>query len=299
MTEPLREILGRFELLHAGPITAPEARRLSMDLIQILSSLGLIRRVTPATSIRNEGCEHDCDMEPEIITHAKTGERFGIHRCMRKECGLVRIPLDDLRRWDLDLPGVATALANAANTGGQVVVDVPDRMIEVGRVVVGGTWRDIFVARGLAWDDAPSVLREARRLKASGAPLVLALRDLPASKVWTDCDPAVALLSDIASVAEGELRLDFTGVIDRPTRPHASAIASKWITVTEAAELLIADISGITKKQAQGRVSKAATNGKFLTNGKTYADRRIDRDSFSRWRIEQREKDLAACDSNL
>ena len=299
MIDPLHDLLGRFELRHAEPITTPEARRIGMDLVQRLGSLGLLREVTPASRIRNEDCEHACDMEPEIITHARTGERFGIHRCVREQCGLVRIQLDDLRRWDLDLLGVATALASAANAGGQVAMDVQDRMVEVGRVVVGGTWRDVFVARGLAWDDAPSELSQALRLKASGAPLVLALGDLPVSKVWSDCHPAVALFSDIVSLADGELRIDFTSVIDRPTKPHAGAIESKWITVTEAGELLQTDVSGITLKQAKARVSKAASAGKFTTNGKKGPDRLIERGSFTIWRMEHREKDLAAYDSNL
>lgn len=64
-------------------------------------------------------------MEPEVITHAKTGERFGIHRCMREECGLVRIRLDDLRRWDLDLRKIAEAVRNAICASGEVIEDFP------------------------------------------------------------------------------------------------------------------------------------------------------------------------------
>lgn len=294
MTKPLREILGRFEQQRAGPITAQEARRLGMDLVQRLSGLGMLREVTPATSVRNEECAHACDMEPEIVTHAKTGERFGIYRCMREECGLVRIPLEDLRRWDLDLYGVAAALARAVSAGGQIAVDVQNRMVEVGRVVVGDTWRDLFVARGLAWDDAVTGLADARRLKASGAPLVLALGDLPKDEVWPNCHPAVALLVDLVSLEDEGLVVDLSAAIERPTEPHGSAVESKWITVTEAGQMLLADVSGITLDQAKARVSKAATSGKFTTNGKERQARRIDRDSFSRWRLEQREKDLAA-----
>lgn len=299
MIDSLQEILGRFELRNAEPITAPEARRFGMDMVQQLVSLGLLREVTPASSVRNDECEHACDMVPEIITHAKTGERFGIHRCMHEDCGIVQIPSDELRRWDLYLTGVAAAVADAASAGGNVVVDVPDRIVEVGRVVVDDNWRDVFVARGLAWDDAPARLDEARRLKVSGAPLVLALRDLPTSKIWYDCNPAIALLSDIASLVDGRLRVDFTGIIDRPTQSHASLIESKWITVTAAAEQLLEDVSGINLTKARARVSKAASEGRFHTNGKKGTARRIDQDSFSTWRLEQRAKDLAAYDSNL
>lgn len=68
------------------------------------------------------------------------------------------------------------------------------------------------------------------------------------------------------------------------------------LTVTDAAELLKDVVSGITTKQAQARVSRAAGRGKFKTNGKTRRARRIERDSFNTWRFKQREKDLAAAD---
>ncbi|KAA0213815.1 MAG: hypothetical protein DYG94_11500 [Leptolyngbya sp. PLA3] len=296
MTEPLRELLGRFELQNAGPITAQEARRWGRGFVARLSELGVLREATPAASIRNEACEHACDMEPEVVTHAVTGERFGIHRCVREECGVVRVPLDDLRRWECDLVGFAGAVGRAVDAGGQIVVDVPGRLIEVGRIIAGDSWRDVFLARGLAWDDAATALADARRLKASDAPLVLALGKLPSTGVWPDCHPAVALLSDIVSLNGGGMAVDCTGVIGRHTKPHPSAIESKWITVTEAGEMLLSDVSGITLKQAMARVSRAGTAGKFTTNGKERQARRIDRASFSTWRLEQREKDLAECD---
>lgn len=69
-----------------------------------------------------------------------------------------------------------------------------------------------------------------------------------------------------------------------------------WLTVTEAARLLLDDVSGIDLGNAKARVSKTANESRFRTNGRRGPDRRIDRDSFSTWRIEQRERDLAAFD---
>lgn len=296
MTDALRRLLRRAELQYAAPVTAQEARRWGPGAVERFVELGLLRPTTPATTIRHEGCDHGCTVEPEIITHAVTGERFGVHPCMQDECGLVRIPLDELRRWEFDVLGIARAVARAIDAGGQVTEDVPGRLVEVGRVAAGETWRDLFLARGLAWDEATTPLADARRLKASAAPLVLALATLPAQPVWPDCKPALALLADIATLDDGGLKVDLERVIERPTRPHADAAVNKWITVTEAAQMLLTDVSGITLAQAKARVSKAANAGKFTTNGKQQQDRRIDRDSFSTWRLEQREKDLAAYD---
>lgn len=299
MTEVLQTILKRFDLEHAGPLTVPEARRLGLDAIERMANIGVLRKTTPATSVRNDWCDHGCDMQPDIVTHAVTGERFGVYGCTRGDCGLVRIPLDDLRRWELDLAGTARAVARAIDAGGAVAIDVPERLVEIGRVVAGELWRDVFLARGLAWSDASSTLADARRLKASSAPLVLALGTLPSADVWADCRPALGLLADIASLADHGLDIDLSGLVNREPRPHPGAIQKRWLTVTEAAQQLLEDVSGIDLDKAKARVSKAAKQGRFITNDKKGPTRRIDQHSFSTWRLEQRAKDLAAYDSNL
>jgi len=296
MTETLRWLLLRADLRNAGPVTAQETEYWPAGAVERFVGLGLLRPTTPAETIRYDGCDHGCEIEPEIITHAVTGERFGVHRCMKDECGLVRIPLAELRRWEFDLLGAAKAVARAIDAGGRVAEDVPGRLVEMGRIVAGDTWRDVFLARGLAWSDAAEALADARRLKASAAPLMLALAKLPGEPVWPDCKPALALLADIASLDDCGLKVDLADIIERPTNPHSDAIGSKWITVTEAAQMLVSDVSGINLEQAKARVSKAANAGKFTTNGKQRQARRIDRASFSAWRLVQREKDLAACD---
>lgn len=68
-----------------------------------------------------------------------------------------------------------------------------------------------------------------------------------------------------------------------------------WLTVTQCAEMLLDDVSGLDLRRARARVSKAADK-KFKTNGKTGSERLIDRDSFSTWRLRQRAKDLARGD---
>jgi len=295
MDESLRDILGRFELEHAGPVTAQEAGRWGGEFVERLSSLGVLRETTPAARLRNEACEHGCDMEPEIVTHEKTGERFGIHGCMREECGLVRIPLDDLRRWEFELLGLAATVARAIDAGGQIVEDVPGRLVEVGRLVAGDAWRDVFIARGLAWRDTSSELADARRLKASGAPLVLALGQLPAGPVWADCKPSLALLADIVSLEDSGLKVDLTGVIERPTKHYRDVLGSEWLTVTQAAERFIAEnvIDDLGLSRAKPLISTAATRGQLASNGEKGRARRIESGSLAAWMLKQRQKNLA------
>ena len=76
----------------------------------------------------------------------------------------------------------------------------------------------------------------------------------------------------------------------------APAADGAWLTVTEAAELLMTDLPGLELEHAKARVSKAASVRKFTTNSRKGVARRIDRASFSAWRLEQRDRDLDAAD---
>ena len=293
MTDALRRLLRRAEFEAAAPISAQEARRWGLGAVDHFVALGLLRKTTPAKTIRYDGCEHGCHMTPEIVTHAVTGEQFGVHGCSY-DCGLVRIPLDDLRQWEFDLIGAAKAVARAIDAGSQVAEDIPGRLVEVGRVVAGDLWRDVFLARGLAWSDASSAFADARRLKASAAPLVLGLELLPGAPVWTDCKPALALLIDIASLEDGSLKVDLTGVVERPTKPHADAVASEWLTVTQAAERLVAEdvLDDLDLARAKALVSTAASRGHLVTNSEQGRGRRIESGSLAAWMLEQRRKNL-------
>ena len=79
---------------------------------------------------------------------------------------------------------------------------------------------------------------------------------------------------------------------DQVRRKASQTDEPKWLTVTEAAKLLFGDIDGLTLGGARARVSKAATAGKFGTNGETGPSRRIESHTFDSWRLKQRERDL-------
>jgi hypothetical protein len=51
-------------------------------------------------------------------------------------------------------------------------------------------YREIFLARGLTWADAPALIRQTSRLLSSGNPVVLSLGPPPAA-IWPDCSRPV------------------------------------------------------------------------------------------------------------
>ena len=73
---------------------------------------------------------------------------------------------------------------------------------------------------------------------------------------------ALPLLAGVASLEERNLKVDLTDVIEHPTKPHAGAGESKWLTVTQAAERLVAEdvIDDLDLRRAKLRVLTAATH---------------------------------------
>jgi DNA-binding response OmpR family regulator len=65
-----------------------------------------------------------------------------------------------------------------------------------------------------------------------------------------------------------------------------------WLTVTECARMLCKDLPGLRLDRAKARVSRAASAGKFETNGKKSVARRIESVSFNAWRLALRDRDL-------
>lgn len=123
---------------------------------------------------------------------------------------------------------------------------------------------------------------------------MIVLKDSPPAGLLHGRRPTVLVLSEDLSWIEGEARIDF-GQLAATIRSLRPAVPpDSWMTVSECAKLLLNDVDGLDLEKAKARVSWAAGENKFRTNGKKGPSRRIDRDSFSTWRIKQRERNLDA-----
>ncbi len=292
MTETLRLILRLAERPGGLPtFTADDTRPWCADARDTLIDQGILKEIESTERIDCDGCIEQHPLEVEIRQYPDI--MLGVAMC--PECGRVNIPLERLRQWQFQFSSITNCIAQAIGTTGSVVVDVPNRIVLLGKVTTPQGDTEVFLARGLEWDDASAVLARATRLNASSSPLLLAVGSAPTPGIWTSHSPArTAVLAEHATLGLEGFELDllraFPGGIMIESKP------AKWLRVTDAGKLLLNDVSGINHAQANARVSKAATAGEFRTNGKTGHARRIDPDSFSTWRLEQREKDLAAYD---
>ncbi|MFN0136921.1 MAG: hypothetical protein ACKVS9_12485 [Phycisphaerae bacterium] len=82
-------------------------------------------------------------------------------------------------------------------------------------------------------------------------------------------------------------------LLEADCRPPFEVPESTWLTVTDAARQLMTDIPGLSLDHARARVSEAAGKKLFRTNGRIRHSRRIEPITFARWRLDQRERDVA------
>jgi len=72
------------------------------------------------------------------------------------------------------------------------------------------------------------------------------------------------------------------------------AAAATWVSVRDAAVVLMRDLPHVGFAQAKVMVSRAATRGCVQSNGAAYQKRRLYPMSLAAWRLEMRDRDLDA-----
>lgn len=293
MHERFAEFLARLEHLRDGLFTPGDARCWPPEWPALMERLGILESAGLADEVVLSNNDHECvAVNVGFDKHPDDPERLVcVHRCLNG-CGLVLLEPRDFEQWRFDLLGLAKLLASTIGTTGTVLEDVPGRVALVGTTSIAGRTGEIFLGYGLARPDAAAVVASASRLKAADYAAVLSVGVKPVD-IWSvGARPMTAVLSEQARLGPKGLELELARVF--PASGYVEVKPDAWITVTAAAKLLLEDVSGIDLGKAKARVSKAAGEGRFRTNGKDGRDRRIDRDSFSTWRLEQREKDSDA-----
>lgn len=290
MDDVLREILARAELKGTPTFGHDDVRRWPDGALDALVGIGILVEIDLADGVWID-CDDGCFVRPDVRVDPESGAVVGVHNCRRPGCGRLEIPIDQLRRWQMDSSATAKAVKAATGAKGRFVEAGRDRLWQLGHVVRDGIRFELFMARGLAWSDAATVLSFVELLRAAESPVVLVCARTAVAIAWPGRKPRFLALTDLAELRNRRLAIDHELLF---AVPEAARGTGAVITVTEGAKMLLDIVDGITLEQARSRVSKAAGDGKFKTNGKTGAARRIDRDSFSTWLFEQRDKHLAA-----
>lgn len=100
------------------------------------------------------------------------------------------------------------AIASGLDLGGQVEDVIPGRLWSLGKSTIGRRSRDIFLARGATWLDAPDVFGACQRLNASRGALILVPGGMPSPDSRAGEQPTVVLLKLVASLDGEHLVID-------------------------------------------------------------------------------------------
>ncbi len=154
MTEVVLE--GWWEVLTAldgqRPVIVGEAvREWPPEQLAELIAAGLLTEIAPTRSLACPGCPEApfCDV---ICTERHTGERRALLAC--PNCGLQAVPLDDLRRWQVERGAVLELVRQTLRLAGQRSKIVSGRLWRLGRLHHGGTPWSVWFAFQLFRRDA-------------------------------------------------------------------------------------------------------------------------------------------------
>ncbi len=296
-TEILRSILGRADDCDGAVFGYVDLRRWGRQAIEQLVRLGLLREIERAQVVECDGCMQGCFVTPEIEIDPRTGKLRGYYLCRDEFYGGPQIfDEDHFRQWSLCFEGLANLVAGSLGFE-DVQAVVPRRLCLLGTLPTGGGPLDVFLASGLRAKDSGPAVVQAPRLRASPAPAVVALHNLPEPSFWRGIRPAATLaLSEHILWDAQTCRLDLGSLENVLNSLRPPVPEEQWLTVTQCAQLLTKDLLGISLDQARAKVSWAAGAGKFVTNGQKGRARRIERVSFDAWRLEQRDRSLDAHD---
>lgn len=295
MNDVCRELITRVE--HESPaFRADEVACWPKGALQQLIEAGLIREGPRAKCIRYDGCDEGCFVEPELIEGPGGTSHFAFW-CWKDECGGMNIVEPEcLKTWEVCLDRLARTLAAGIQLVGAIRELLPGRIWLLGSHATGGGLRYVFLIRGAAWDDASTILQDCDPLVKSVAPVILVAGRSGTNLVITGLQPTVLSLVELTTWDAATARPDFSELVNTLASLRPSIPPTSWLTVSQAAHLLVNDLPFLDLKRAMARVSKAAEFSKFVTNGKQRAARRVERISFDAWRLQQRDRDLDAED---
>lgn len=186
--------------------SADETRAWPGGAADRLVASGLIRQVENAASVPCDACADRHVEEVTFIESPRGSATRAYIPC--EENGRVHVSLARLKQWEVDFNGLASAIAKALELAGNIEEVAPGRVWFLGKATIAARSREVFLARGLAWEDARGVLGGSTRLNGASPALVLVAGQPPPMGVWNGDAPSVVALKTVTALEKVGLSVD-------------------------------------------------------------------------------------------
>lgn len=112
------------------------------------------------------------------------------------QVGRVRVGLERLEVWRIDVEGLTARVASALGLSGSPRAIVDGRLWLLGTARFADRARDVFVVRGARWPDGRQLLDDNARIAASRCPIILVPNLFPHDAAWTGNERIVVSMSE-------------------------------------------------------------------------------------------------------
>lgn len=232
--------------------------------IDRLRDVGLLRESSAGLMASCPSCAHS-HIEPVVPRAGADGRTRWFIQC--PESLRVEVSAEMCRGWEIDLDGLASAVAGALATHGAPKVVVPARLWRLGRIPFDGGTREVLLAIRLSDSDSASVTRVVPQ---GGRSIIVVPHGVPDDRVWPARVPAVVPLTPFACLGDAGFELagiEFMEAIaeadvaagDKASVP-LDAVAAKKVRrhVKATIESLLSDEALVQAYIAHGSYRKAA-----------------------------------------
>lgn len=168
-------------------------------------SLKLLRRIEDADWADCDACG---EAHSEEVTFLGDDGSYAVIPC--PTVGLLHIPPERLRRWEVDFGVLVKLLAAAFGLTGAPQELKPGRVWLLGSRRLAGRLAEFFLVQGADWPGGTELLSGTPRLQNSPAPVVLFPSRLPEDPAWQANGRALYSLRELVRLGESGLvaRLD-------------------------------------------------------------------------------------------
>jgi hypothetical protein len=158
-------------------------------------------------------------------------------------------------QWSINFAVLAKGLATSFGLTGRCIEQLPGRVWRLGQMTWQGRPRDVMLARGLHWDDAPSMciaIRQGRK------PIVFIAQTKPIDDHWRGRVPPLLALSQVATLGEKGVEVDAMEVVAAIEDAEARANASDMSVVSKQ------DMNLMIRQQAKAESKTNLTDDIFV-----------------------------------